>query len=287
MNSQQQHARVEIRTHPIWRLRLGRELPRYAVIALAVFGVIASARFAIAPPHPAPAHTQAATAPAVDHAAEGYAALFARRYLTWSASEPLRDQQQLEPFVGSQLEPDAGFIPPPTGAQSVEWVEVVQSREAAPGQLVYTLAAQTHPAGLVYLTVGVTRGEGGALALTGYPALVGPPLSRPATTAAPLRALEDPGLEVVVRRGLTNYLAGAGTDLAADLTAGAAVSAPTVPLELTAVTREGWAPGAGSVIATVQAADERGARYTLTYELDVTKTQGRWEISAIQTDPDA
>ena len=279
-------AGVEIRTHPLRRLRLARELPRYAVIALAVFGVLASARFAIAPPRPPAAPAPAAAAPAVDQAAEGYAALFARRYLTWDAREPLTGQQQLETFVGSQLEPDAGFLPPPRGAQHVEWAEVVQSREGAPGQRVYTVAAQTRPAGLLYLTVGLTRARDGALSLTGYPALVGPPSSRPAAALAPLAPLEDPGLEVVVRRALTNYLAGSAGDLAADLTAGAAVATPTLALELVAVSREGWAPGGGSVVATVQAADERGARYTLTYELDVTRAQGRWEVSAIETDPD-
>jgi hypothetical protein len=101
----------------------------------------------------------------------------------------------------------------------------------------------------------------------------------------PPRPVEDPALAVVVRRALTNYLAGAASDLAADLAVGAAVSPPTLPLDLVAVGHEGWAPGGGAVLATVQAIDERGARYTLSYELDVTRTQGRWEISAIQTDP--
>ncbi len=278
---------IEIRTYPRWRLKLVRELPRYAAIALAGFGALASARFAIAPPRPAAAPPAATAGPAVDRPAEGYAALFARRYLTWDAGAPLGDQQQLEPFAGSSLEPEAGFLPPSRGAQRVEWVEVVQSREPAPGQRVYTVAAQTRPAGLLYLTVGVTRTQTGALTLTGYPALVGPPSSQPAVAPPSLRPVEDPGLALVVKRALTNYLAGAGNDLAADLTPGAPVSAPTLPLELVAVSREGWAPGGGSVTATVQAVDERGARYTMTYELDVTRTQGRWEISAIQTDPDA
>jgi hypothetical protein len=51
--------------------------------------------------------------------------------------------------------------------------------------------------------------------------------------------------------------------------------------------RLGWAPGTGAVLATVQAQDARGVRYTLAYELDVVRSQGRWEISAVQTDPDA
>ena len=37
----------------------------------------------------------------------------------------------------------------------------------------------------------------------------------------------------------------------------------------------------------VEAHDGRGVHYTLAYELDVGRAQGRWEISAVQTDPDA
>jgi len=41
------------------------------------------------------------------------------------------------------------------------------------------------------------------------------------------------------------------------------------------------------VLAVVQAEDARGVRYTLAYEVDVVRAQGRWEISAIEMDPDA
>ncbi len=284
MRAGSDHGRVTIRTHPLWRLRLARELPRYALLAAATAGLVASARFAIAPPRPVEV-AAAPSAAAADPAAQAYAALFARRYLTWDAREPVRDERELEPFVGSQLDPAAGFVPPQEGAQRVDWIEVVQSREPVAGSHVYTVAAQTS-AGLLYLTVGVTRTAAGALALTGYPALVGAPASSPAVAPARLRAVEDPALRTVVRRGLTNYLAGAATDLAADLAPGAAVSSPPVPLQLVSLGSESWAPGGGSVLATVQASDPRGARYVLTYELDVTLAHGRWELSAIQTEAD-
>ena len=41
------------------------------------------------------------------------------------------------------------------------------------------------------------------------------------------------------------------------------------------------------MLAAVQAQDGRGAQYTLAYELDVARAQGRWEVSAVQMDPDA
>jgi hypothetical protein len=37
----------------------------------------------------------------------------------------------------------------------------------------------------------------------------------------------------------------------------------------------------------VRAEDGRGVQYTLAYELDVTVAGGRWEVSAVQMDPDA
>ena len=284
MTSDGNHARVAIRTYPLWRIRLTRELPRYVLVAVAAFGLLASARFAIAPPRPIEVAAASPTA-AVDPAAQAYAALFARRYLAWDAREPTRDVRELETFVGARLDPAAGFVPPTAGAQEVDWVEVVQSRETVAGSHVYTIAAQTS-AGLLYLTVGVTRTATGALALSGYPAFVGAPASSPPVATARLGAVEDPALQTVVRRGLSNYLTGAATDLAADLAPGAAVSSPPISLQLVSIRNESWAPGGGSVVATVQASDDRGARYVLTYELDVVLSHGRWELSAIQTEPD-
>jgi hypothetical protein len=40
------------------------------------------------------------------------------------------------------------------------------------------------------------------------------------------------------------------------------------------------------VRAVVQARDARGVQYTLDYELDVAVVGGRWEVGAIQMNPD-
>ncbi len=100
-------------------------------------------------------------------------------------------------------------------------------------------------------------------------------------------AVTDPALEVVVRRALTNYLAGTPGELASDLTVDARVSLPARALTLQEMGKLGWAPGGGAVVAQVEASDWRGAAYTLAYEVDVVETQGRWEVSAVQMDPDA
>jgi hypothetical protein len=281
------HAHVTVAARPLWRIRLAREWPRYLLSALAVAGLAASARFAIDPPRPAAAKAIAPGPPPPDLAAEGFASLFARSYLTWSAADPQVRERDLAPFAGPGMEPDAGLQPPPSGEQQVQWTEVVQEREPVAGEHVYTVAAQTDDTGLLYLTVSVVRTASGSLALGGYPAFVGGPATGSAQPQEHLREVNEPALATVVGRALRNYLSDSSSELAADLTSDARVSLPAAALNLESVQRLDWAPGAGAVLAVVQAQDARGARYTLAYELDVAQVQGRWEISAIQTDPNA
>ncbi len=272
----------------MWRIRLTRELPRALLAGASIAGLLASARFAIAPPSPAtPARERAAAAPGRDLAAEGFAQLFVRRYLTWEANEPEARQRGLGQFAGPSVEAGFGVQPPVGGEEQVQWTEVVQEREAAGGERVYTVAAQTDVAGLVYLTVAVRRPADGRLEVAGYPAFVGPPASGPASLRGGLREVDDPALRTVVERALRNYLAGSASELEADLSQQARVSLPDQPLALEAMPRLGWSgEGGDGVIATVQAQDARGARYTLAYDLDVVQVAGRWEIAAIEMDPD-
>jgi len=278
---------VTIARRALWRIRLARGFPHYLLCVTSVAGLAASARFAIAPPvAKAPAASSHALA-GPDTAAEAYAVLFARRYLTWSSAEPQASARALEPFLGTSMEADAGLELPESGEQHVEWAEVVQAREPSAGAHVYTVAAQTDTAGLLYLTVTVARGADGGLALVGYPAFVGAPAAGPAQPPVRMREVGDPSLATVVARALRNYLAASSNELDADLADDARVSLPAMPLTLDSLQRLDWAPGAGAVLATVQAQDARGVHYTLAYELDVLREQGRWEISAVQTNPDA
>ncbi len=278
---------VTIASRALWRIRVARELPRYLLCAMSVAGIAASARFAIAPPR-AELSAAAVRQPAPpDRAAEAYAVLFARRYLTWSAAEPQTSADALEPFLGSSLEPDAGLQLPASGEQRVEWAEVVQARSLASGEHVYTVAAQTDTQALLYMAVPVARAADGSLALAGYPAFVGAPAASPAQSARHLREVAEPALATVVQRALRNYLAASFSELAADLAGGARVSLPEQPLSLESMQRLDWAPEGSAVLATVQAQDGRGVRYTLAYELDVVRDQGRWEVAAVQMDPDA
>ena len=90
-----------------------------------------------------------------------------------------------------------------------------------------------------------------------------------------------------LRRALRNYLAGSAGELAADLTPAARVSLPTAGLTLDSVQRCRGRKRVARCMAVVQAHDERDVEYLLAYELDVTRQQGRWEVAAIQTDPDS
>jgi Conjugative transposon protein TcpC len=282
-------ASVTIARRPLWRIHLARGLPRYVLYALTAAGLAASARFALDPPRAAlPAALLRRSAPE-DLAAEGFAALFARSYLTWEAQRPEAREHALAPFIGPGMEPDAGLQPAPGSEQRVLWTQVVQQREPLGGEHVYTVAVQTEGAGLVYLTVGVLHPPGGALALAGYPAFVGPPASGPAqaSPAGRLREVNESALAAMVERALRNYLAGSPSELAADLATGARVSLPTLGLALQSMQSLQWAPGGGAVLALVQAWDGRGVQYTLAYELNVVKAQGRWEVAAIQMDPDS
>lgn len=277
---------VTLSARPLWRLRLARELPRHLLYGVATMGLLASARMAVDPPRATlPAALLERPAPP-DLAAEGFATLFARRYLTWEASGQQARENTLAPYAGGGIEPGVGLQPPPDAEQRVQWAQVVQEREPAPGEHVYTVAAQTDTAGLLYLTVSVIRTPGGGLALADYPAFVGAPAAGPAQPEEHLRQASEPALRAVAERALRNYLAGAGSELAADLSSAARISMPGLSLGLQSLQSLRWAPGGGAVLAVVQAEDGRGAQYTLAYELDVTHEQGRWEISAIQTDPD-
>jgi hypothetical protein len=274
----------EVSRRPMWRIRLRRELPRWALTAAAVTGLLASARMTVDPPRPV-ARPESVAPAVVDRAAEAYAVLFVRRYLTWSAAEPQASARALEAFEGQGME-DAGLLLPDSGQERVEWAEVVQSRMPATGEHVYTVAVTTIPGGLQYMTVSVRREPSGSLRLVGYPAFVGAPATVPARLTASTPPVTEQALETVVKRALGNYLTDSVNELSADLSAGAQIVPPASPLQPVSIARPTWAPGGGAVEVVVQALDALGVRCTLQYEMDVSRLQGRWEVSAIQTDPE-
>lgn len=278
-------ATVVTTTSPLWRRRGSLHLTRWVLYTVAAVGVATTIRYAIAPPRPAAPRLPSVQR--IDPAAQAFATLFARRYLTWDASRPDSYEQALAPFLGEAVDPNAGLRPPAAGSQSVRWADVVQARSVTADEHVYTVAAEATHAGVVYLSVVVARDPVRGLAIARYPAFVGAPAAHPATTLSgdSGAAVGDVSLSRVIERALRNYLAGSASNLAADLVAGAHVTLPPNPLALQQLTQLQWRRDGTGVLATVVANDQRGAAYTLSYELDVASAGGRWEVAAIQTDP--
>lgn len=277
-------APVTLTTRPVWRIRLAQSLPVWLMRSAAVAGLIASLRFAVAPPKPVLPRARS-SAPPVDLAAQSYAMLFARAYLSWEQGDPEARTRALESLGVSGLSPEAGSQAPTQGSEHVLFTQIAQEREPQPGLLVYSIAVQTDRQGLVYLTVPVSRGSDGKLELAGYPAFVGPPSTTEAQSLLASGAeVRNAELRTVVTRALRNYLAPAESDLAADLAPGAAVSEPGQGLTFEGLQSLSWASG-GAVLAQVLAGGKEGARYTLDYEIDITQVAGRFELTAIQMDP--
>ena len=243
--------------------------PRYAVAAVVVVFLGLGVRSVFAGPRAAP--PVSVSNDAADVSSEDFAMQFARSYLSYDAARPQERNEALAPFVGESLQENGGFTAR-AGSQTVEWVDVASDQRALAGGRVITVAAAVSGNALpLYLAVPVVHRSGQPLELGGYPSLVGAPAvaSAPPLVAGP--EVEDERVKVVVDRVLRNYLAGDAPDLKADLTPDAQVTLPTMRLGVEQVERLEWVGrvGSGAVVAMLQATDESGASYTLSYELGV------------------
>jgi Conjugative transposon protein TcpC len=278
------HAGVRVERRSLRRLELHSSLPRYVLYAVALVA-IAHSLLEIA--RPTRAATVSSGSSGLDAAAAAYATSFARAYLTYDSEDPSGQQAAVAPFVGAGPQGSgAGFTPPSSGSDSVDFAQVVGWQPAAGGGTLYTVQADTSRLGTVYLAVTVARGGGGALELVGEPALVGAPAIA-SGVADPSQAnlpVSDPGLAAVVTRALSDYLRGDSSDLQSDLATG--VSVPSLPLALSGVqvTRVAWQVPGQVVGADVQASDQASGKYSLHYQLSVIR-QGRWYMTAIESTP--
>ncbi len=273
-------ARVTLEPRRMWRLRASFGATRWVLCAVALAGVLATARNAIAPPHdtlvvtPAP-HT-------ADARSQWFALSFARAYLAWSPDRAVR-QAALSAFLGPSLDPDAG-VTFAGGSQQPRWLAVAGELDRPGGERDYTVAAGIGADTVVYLAVAVARGSHGAEVLARYPALVGAPVPERASRldGAGVAAITNPLAVAVLDRALRNYVDASEENLAADL-APHAIVVPIAPgLSLRRVLRLA-AQGPESVLATVAVADARGNVFTLAYELKVALLGGRWEITQIRS----
>jgi hypothetical protein len=220
-----------------------------------------------------------------DVAAEDFAQRFARAYLTYDAARPGIRERALRALAPEDLGADAGLT---LGrSERVLWTEVAQDQEAIAGGRIVVVAAGVSTQDLpLYLAVPVARAADGALRLTGYPSLVGPPTAGRGQLVD-RDEVEDTDVLAVARRAVSNYLAGERSNLEADLTSQAAVSMPTRELRVVSVDEVDWASGVGSsaVLATVTARDRERTTWTLTYEIGIDRRRGRPYVTFIETVP--
>ncbi|MEJ7802174.1 MAG: conjugal transfer protein [Candidatus Limnocylindria bacterium] len=274
--------RVEVvrRSARVERWRAGA--PRVLLIATLAITSLVGVHELVSPSEP---EAGASASAGTDHALEEFAQGFARAYLSYDSARPDLRERALARYGADALDSGAGLTPPARGAQEVTTTQITQNQEAlAGGRIVVVAARFADDREPVYLAVPVSRLEGGAIALAGYPSLVGPPAS--ASAELPDREeISAPDVVEVSERVVGNYLAGERSDLAADLAPEASVSLPAQRLEVTSVEEVVWAdgPDSGAVLATVIAADEGGTTWTLTYELGVERRAGRVLVSFIET----
>src|SRR4051794_17399759 len=172
--------------------------------------------------NPAPAHLTAAPTNA---RAEAIAEGFARAYLTWDPEQSRARTLALKRLAPSVATEEAEApVAVPQRSQTVQWTAVADDQAAGKGRRI-TVIAQTS-AGLTALVVDTQTSPSGAVAVTGYPSVVGVPPTAAATASTSGDAVEDEGLRSTVTRALGNFLRARRSDLTADVLPGASISVP-------------------------------------------------------------
>jgi hypothetical protein len=267
-------------TRPMWLVRGAGSLVRVAVIGLiGIFAVSGFLGLFIGKSESARGRR---AEPPRDLAAESFAEGFTRAYLTWDASHPERQEQQVSAFAADALGAGAGLSPFAGRSQKVVWTATAEDEGVSRTQRRITVAAETSGHVPYYVSISVRHDRRGLMVVSGYPALVGPPPVDTSVSPPDEAEVGDAELRAVVRRAITNYLGREGTNLRADLDSRAVVALPVSVLKVASVDSITWVrPGR---LALELRAEGSGATWTLRYELDVVK-RGRWYVRSIQTNP--
>lgn len=246
--------------------------PRVALIAVCAVLAIAGLRSTFTPRHAGSANT---TRPVVtaDVGADAMAEAFVRAYLTWDGATADR----LAPFGAAVSPPDL----PASARQHVEWTAVAASQRRGRERVVTVAALTDH--GAYSVAVTLIRTSADALAVAAPPAIVGAPPIDVHPRVESLPELTDGAVQTVLRRALTNYLAGDHTDLMADLDAGVHISLPQQVLRVRAVDAYSWRVPGRQAVVELRAALQPGAVLTLRYDVDLLRRGARWLVRSIQS----
>ncbi|MGW6144283.1 conjugal transfer protein [Streptomyces sp. NPDC055140] len=235
---------------------------------------------------PAPASSAAAAVAPSDPS--GYVAEFADAWLRSDADAP----DSASAMRALRLAPGVALPEPADGAKAPQRVTAVRSVHRSGSQWSVTVAAQ-YADGVRYFAMPVTASaSGGAVAVTGTPALVAAPAVAKGAPSAYRVEVPDGPLTDTIRDFLTAYLAGSGEVdryLAPRTSLGALAPAVADQVDVETVTAREEAAAAGQVAsdstrvhvtARVSAHTTSGA-WPLAYELTLAARGGRWEISAL------
>ncbi|MGH2834124.1 MAG: conjugal transfer protein [Solirubrobacteraceae bacterium] len=273
---------MRVEQESVRRMRWRARAPRYCALGAITVLTLAGARTTIfgTPPPKIERYYQT---PAIDIGLEAFAADYARAYLSWNPLDMEAHQQVLERF-NPRLASESSFQPS-RQRETVTNTEVVQDEPSALGGRIVTVEVTVTPGDRTeYLAVPVARDNAGAMTVSNFPSFVGPPSTQNSPPTPAAATVEDQELVTVVERALTNYLAGDANDLGADLAPSAQVTYPPNPLQVIGSPGSLTWAAPGTVLITVQAQDQQGATYTLTYEVGVQRTQ-RWYVNSIAVFP--
>lgn len=261
--------------------RLGRMVLWLLVVVLLLRGLASS--FAT---DPAPEVVTAAPKPVAawpDDQARAFAADFARAYLTYTPGEPQSLDRYVTPDLASSVAPEFGDN---AERQTVGMVSVARTTKLDDSHALVTVAAAVN-GDTRYLAVPVARDSHGGLVVSDLPSLVAPPAHAviQASSLEPVASNERSGIEDVLNRFLTAYVAGDSSQLEYLVPAGVRIGALEQKYELLGVTSLALAaPAKGNrreVWASVQVRDaESRAIYGLRYRLQLVH-EDRWYVAAV------
>ncbi|MFD0067378.1 conjugal transfer protein [Streptomyces sp. NPDC056690] len=236
----------------------------------------------------APAPASSATAAVAPSDPSGYVAEFADAWLRSDADAP----DSTSAMRALRLAPDVALPEPTEESKGPQKVTAVRSVQRGGNQWSVTVAAQ-YADGVRYFAVPVAASaSGGAVAVTGTPALVAAPGVAKTGPSAYRVEVPDGPLTDTIHDFLTAYLAGSGEVdryLAPQTSLAAVAPAVADRVDVEGVSARDKAAAAGQVAsdstrvhvtASVVAHTKSGA-WPLAYELILAARGGRWEISAL------
>jgi hypothetical protein len=257
-----------------------RSVGRVALWAVVVLLLVHGAKSVVSEPTPAASPSSGDTQASHSDAVDTFAVRYVRAYLA----------QPSAAGVQSLLAPGAEV---PGGGESTETqvaqAEATATRALSDRRAVVTVWCELLTGRVVYLAVPTIRDDADGVAALGPPAFVSAPgIGRVEDTAErsqPIPGADAGEIRELAARFTETYLSATDPAGLKYLTAPAVTITPVGGFEVVgAVTVRQLGGGGGSsrtVLATVRAQDESGARFPVAYRLQVER-RDRWYVAAVE-----